>query len=100
MSITNADVEKIFLFNTRSSKRRAIGGRYLLRVLNSRRATSPLVRLVEGELRWDAPDHHQGALSLNWGETELNRSITCMVFKAKANDRRPLALCHDEFSGP
>ncbi|GFX70196.1 uncharacterized protein TNCV_4616341 [Trichonephila clavipes] len=25
--------------------------------LNSRRAASPLVRLVEGEDRWEAPDH-------------------------------------------
>ncbi|GFY24279.1 uncharacterized protein TNCV_1013281 [Trichonephila clavipes] len=27
--------------------------------LNSRRAVSPLVRLVEGEERWEAPDHLQ-----------------------------------------
>ncbi|GFW39290.1 peroxidasin-like protein [Trichonephila clavipes] len=53
--------------------------------LNSRRAASPLVRLVKGK---------------NWGETELNRSVTCMVFKATANDKRHLALCHDEFRGP
>ncbi|GFV38002.1 uncharacterized protein TNCV_3626221 [Trichonephila clavipes] len=30
--------------------------------LNSRRAASPLVRLVEGEERWEAPDHPQRAL--------------------------------------
>ncbi|GFX57949.1 uncharacterized protein TNCV_3069161 [Trichonephila clavipes] len=46
------------------------------------------------------PDHPQGALPLIWGETELNRSVTCMVFKATPNDRRHLALCHDEFRGP
>ncbi|GFU63640.1 uncharacterized protein TNCV_4588451 [Trichonephila clavipes] len=68
--------------------------------LNSRRAASSLVRLVEGEERWNAPDHPQGVLPLNWGETELNRSVTCMVLKATANDRRHLALCHDEFPGP
>ncbi|GFW81773.1 uncharacterized protein TNCV_2884471 [Trichonephila clavipes] len=67
--------------------------------LNSRRAASPLVRLVEGEERWEAPDHFQGVLPLNWGETELNRSVTCMVLKAMANDRRHLALSHDEFRG-
>ncbi|GFV51690.1 uncharacterized protein TNCV_1320461 [Trichonephila clavipes] len=69
--------------------------------LNSRRATSPLVRLVEGEKRWEAPDHPQGVvLPQNWAETELNRSVICMVFKVTANDRSHLALCHDEFRGP
>ncbi|GFX03427.1 uncharacterized protein TNCV_4634391 [Trichonephila clavipes] len=68
--------------------------------INSRQATSPLVRLVEGEERWEDPDHTQGVLPLNWGETELNRSVTCMVLKATANDRRHLALCHNEFRGP
>ncbi|GFW82381.1 uncharacterized protein TNCV_3818611 [Trichonephila clavipes] len=68
--------------------------------LNSRRAASPLVRLVEGEERWEAPDHSQGVLPQNCGETELNRSVTCMVLKATANDMRHLALYHDEFRGP
>ncbi|GFV37766.1 uncharacterized protein TNCV_3040241 [Trichonephila clavipes] len=36
----------------------------------------------------------------NWGETELSLSVTCMVLKATAHDRRHLALCHDEFRGP
>ncbi|GFT28826.1 uncharacterized protein TNCV_3585431 [Trichonephila clavipes] len=65
--------------------------------LNSRRAASRFVKLVEGEERWEAPNHPQGVLSLNWGETELNRSVTSMVLKARANDRRHLALSHDEF---
>ncbi|GFW60280.1 uncharacterized protein TNCV_1843611 [Trichonephila clavipes] len=65
----------------------------------SLRAASPLVRLVEGEERGEAPDYPQDALPQNWGETELNRSVTCMVLKAMANDSRPLALCHDEFHG-
>ncbi|GFU88748.1 uncharacterized protein TNCV_4444251 [Trichonephila clavipes] len=68
--------------------------------LNSHRATSHLVRLVEGEERWESPDHPQGVLPQNWGETELNRSVTCMVLKAAVNDMRHLALCHDEFRGP
>ncbi|GFW50822.1 hypothetical protein TNCV_3591041 [Trichonephila clavipes] len=28
-------------------------------IINSRRAASPFVWLVEGLKRWDAPDHHQ-----------------------------------------
>ncbi|GFX16375.1 uncharacterized protein TNCV_32491 [Trichonephila clavipes] len=47
--------------------------------LNSRRATSPLVWLVEGEERWEASDIPQSVLPLNWGGTEPNRTVTCMV---------------------
>ncbi|GFT98081.1 uncharacterized protein TNCV_789031 [Trichonephila clavipes] len=57
----------------------------------SRRATSPLVRLVEGEERWEAPDHPQDVLPLNWGGIEPNRTVTCMVLKTTANDKRHLA---------
>ncbi|GFU44426.1 uncharacterized protein TNCV_1505591 [Trichonephila clavipes] len=56
--------------------------------LNSRQATSPLMRLVAGDERWEVSTHPQGFLPQNWGGTELNRTITCMVFKAKANNRR------------
>ncbi|GFV33418.1 uncharacterized protein TNCV_4164551 [Trichonephila clavipes] len=56
--------------------------------LSSRRAASPFVWLVEGEERWVAPGHPQGFLPLNWGGTEKNRTVTCMLLKAKANDRR------------
>ncbi|GFV30349.1 uncharacterized protein TNCV_98241 [Trichonephila clavipes] len=56
--------------------------------LNSRRAASPLVRLVEGDERWEALTLPQGVLPQNFGGTELNRTVTCMVIKAKANDRR------------
>ncbi|GFV79984.1 uncharacterized protein TNCV_1217521 [Trichonephila clavipes] len=59
---------------------------------------SPRVRLVEGEERWKTPDHPQGSPQ-NWGETEMHRSATCMMFKATANDRHHLALCYDEFRG-
>ncbi|GFU26013.1 hypothetical protein TNCV_5104991 [Trichonephila clavipes] len=41
----------------------------------------------------------QGVLPQNFGRTELNRTITSMVFKATANDRCHLAPCHDEFHG-
>ncbi|GFW24576.1 uncharacterized protein TNCV_2404411 [Trichonephila clavipes] len=62
-----------------------------------RRAASPLARLVEEE-RWEAPDHPQVVLPPNWGGTEQNRTVTCMVLKAKANDRRKnLSLSCDEF---
>ncbi|GFV60232.1 uncharacterized protein TNCV_3553921 [Trichonephila clavipes] len=48
----------------------------------------------------EASDHPQSVLPLNWGGTEANRTVTCMVLKATDNDRRHLALCHDEFLGP
>ncbi|GFV41756.1 hypothetical protein TNCV_3629071 [Trichonephila clavipes] len=60
--------------------------------LNNRRATSPLVRLVEGEERWLALDHLQGVPPLNRRRNELNRTITCMVLKATVNDRRTSSL--------
>ncbi|GFV20083.1 uncharacterized protein TNCV_4193821 [Trichonephila clavipes] len=52
--------------------------------LNSRRAASPLIRVVEGEERWETSDHPPGVLPENWGGTEQNRIVTCMVLKAKA----------------
>ncbi|GFU57116.1 uncharacterized protein TNCV_1779791 [Trichonephila clavipes] len=51
------------------------------------------------EKRWEAPDHPQGVVPQNWGEAELNRSVTCMVLKATGNDRCHLALFYDEFRG-
>ncbi|GFV20415.1 uncharacterized protein TNCV_4141761 [Trichonephila clavipes] len=68
--------------------------------LNSRLAANPLVRLVEREERWEASDYPQSVLPLNWGGTEPNSSVTCMVLKAAAIDKRHLALCHDAFRGP
>ncbi|GFT11451.1 zinc finger protein [Trichonephila clavipes] len=68
--------------------------------LNNRRVASPLVRLVEGEDRWEASDHPQSVLPPNRGGIEPNRTVTCMELKATANNRRHLALCHDEFRGP
>ncbi|GFV20511.1 cullin-4A [Trichonephila clavipes] len=66
--------------------------------LNSRQASSPFVRWVEE--RSEAPDHPQRVLPLNWGETELNGSVPCVLLKAMADDRRHLTLYHDEFRGP
>ncbi|GFV06853.1 uncharacterized protein TNCV_1962741 [Trichonephila clavipes] len=66
--------------------------------LNRRRAASPLVRLVERKERWKTPDHPQGVIPQNWGETELNHSVTCMMPKSTTNDGRPLALCHDDIA--
>ncbi|GFV33620.1 hypothetical protein TNCV_4567351 [Trichonephila clavipes] len=52
--------------------------------------------VVEEEERWEAPDHS----FQHWGGTEENRTVTCLVLKAKANDRRKiLVLSHDEFGG-
>ncbi|GFW12437.1 cullin-4A [Trichonephila clavipes] len=56
--------------------------------LNSSRTASPLVRLAEGKERWEAQD----ALPQNWDGKEPNCTVTCMVLKAKANDRRHLAM--------
>ncbi|GFV58163.1 hypothetical protein TNCV_687701 [Trichonephila clavipes] len=53
--------------------------------LNSRRAASPLVRLADGEERREALDP-QDVFSLNWDGIELNRTVTCIVLKATAND--------------
>ncbi|GFW90261.1 uncharacterized protein TNCV_2121281 [Trichonephila clavipes] len=55
---------------------------------NSRRASSPLVRLMAGDERWEATDTPQGVVSRNWGRTERNHTVTCMTLKATANDRR------------
>ncbi|GFT15553.1 integrase catalytic domain-containing protein, partial [Trichonephila clavipes] len=41
-----------------------------------------------------------GVLPQNWGRIDPNRSVIRLVLKATANDRRLLALCHDEFRGP
>ncbi|GFT84045.1 paramyosin [Trichonephila clavipes] len=43
--------------------------------LKSRQAASPFVRLAEGEEKWEAPDHLQGVLPLNWRENEPNRFV-------------------------
>ncbi|GFW75701.1 hypothetical protein TNCV_4428841 [Trichonephila clavipes] len=53
--------------------------------LNSRMSS----REVGGRERQEASDHCQDVLSQNWGGTEKNRTVTCMmVLKVTANDRR------------
>ncbi|GFV36744.1 uncharacterized protein TNCV_2649881 [Trichonephila clavipes] len=59
--------------------------------LNSRRATSPLVRLVEGEEKREASDHPQIVLPQNWGGTESNRT--------GSYDKRHLPLSMINFVG-
>ncbi|GFT86157.1 hypothetical protein TNCV_3257501 [Trichonephila clavipes] len=51
-----------------------------------RRAASLLVRLVEGEEKWEAFHHLQNVLPQNRGGTEPNRTAPCMVLKETAND--------------
>ncbi|GFX83248.1 hypothetical protein TNCV_4988421 [Trichonephila clavipes] len=69
--------------------------------LNSCRTARSLVRLVEGEVKWEAPDHSQGVSLQNWRGTEQNLTVTCMMLKAKVNDRRKiLALSRDENRRP
>ncbi|GFW05962.1 uncharacterized protein TNCV_4477561 [Trichonephila clavipes] len=51
--------------------------------LNSRRAASPLVWLVEGEERWEASDHPQRVLPLNWVRTEPNRTAPAWCSKPR-----------------
>ncbi|GFW09285.1 uncharacterized protein TNCV_4276141 [Trichonephila clavipes] len=72
----------------------------LTATLNSRRAESPLVRLVAEDKRWEVLTLPQGILPQNWSGTELNRTVTCRVLKATANDSRTSIPCHDEFRGP
>ncbi|GFV85824.1 transposable element Tcb2 transposase [Trichonephila clavipes] len=64
--------------------------------INIRRVADLLVRLEEGEKRWEVSDHPHYR-----GGTKPNCTVACMVPKATDNDRRlALAPCHDEFRGP
>ncbi|GFS88589.1 hypothetical protein TNCV_1461921 [Trichonephila clavipes] len=48
----------------------------------------PLVMSVEGEEKWEAPDSPPGYYPSKWGGTEQNCTVTCMLLKATAKDRR------------
>ncbi|GFU38874.1 hypothetical protein TNCV_3539951 [Trichonephila clavipes] len=63
--------------------------------LNSRKSS----REVGGRGREVGGPNPPNVLPLIWVGTEPNRTVTCMVLKVTANDRRHLALCHDEFLG-
>ncbi|GFY27886.1 hypothetical protein TNCV_243511 [Trichonephila clavipes] len=63
------------------------------------RATSPPLRLIEEEERWEAPAFPQIVLSQYWGRTERNRTVTCMVLKATDKTGVVVAPCHDELLG-
>ncbi|GFV30895.1 uncharacterized protein TNCV_4013291 [Trichonephila clavipes] len=65
--------------------------------INNRPAASPHRRFLRREERWEALTT-PCVLSQNWRGNEPKR--TCIVLKATANERRHLALCHDEFRGP
>ncbi|GFX34299.1 hypothetical protein TNCV_3226461 [Trichonephila clavipes] len=67
-------------------------GEYCDLLCQSRRATSLLVRLVEGEERWEAPDHPQGVFPQNCGGIEPSHTVTCMVLKAAVNDKSKSSL--------
>ncbi|GFU79875.1 hypothetical protein TNCV_577551 [Trichonephila clavipes] len=66
-------------------------------ILNNRKASSPLERLVDGEERGEAPDHLHVVLPQNWGETEQSRIVICMMLIAKANDRYNLMALHFKY---
>ncbi|GFX27977.1 hypothetical protein TNCV_773611 [Trichonephila clavipes] len=55
--------------------------------LNSRFTASPLVRLVEGDEKFEASDSLQDVLPQNRGGIEPNLTNTCVVLKATANDK-------------
>ncbi|GFW50781.1 uncharacterized protein TNCV_3590631 [Trichonephila clavipes] len=55
--------------------------------LNSHQAASPLLRLLEETDSWETPEGPQDVLAQNWGGTEQNLIVTCMVHKAENNER-------------
>ncbi|GFY28077.1 hypothetical protein TNCV_4394111 [Trichonephila clavipes] len=69
-------------------------------LLNSRRTASPLVRLVEEEERWEAPDYSR-VFSLKIG-VESNPNVLLPVWSSKLQLTTgvPLAPYHEEFQGP
>ncbi|GFW80962.1 hypothetical protein TNCV_3780411 [Trichonephila clavipes] len=64
-------------------------------------AESPLMRWMEGKESSEALDP-PGCSPSKWGGTDLNRTVNCMVLKAKPRltTGEYLALCQDEFRGP
>ncbi|GFT73363.1 hypothetical protein TNCV_4009711 [Trichonephila clavipes] len=58
--------------------------------LNIHRAASPLIKSIENPFQ---------RVLQNWGVTEPNRTVTCIVLRAVANGRRSTSPCHDGFLG-
>ncbi|GFW50205.1 hypothetical protein TNCV_4696231 [Trichonephila clavipes] len=63
------------------------------RALNSHKSS----REVGGRgIEVGGDDNPQGVVLTNWGGTEPNHTVLCVVLKAMANDsRKNLALCRD-----
>ncbi|GFV68711.1 hypothetical protein TNCV_1902271 [Trichonephila clavipes] len=40
------------------------------------------------EERWEAPNHFPDVIPQNWDETKPSRTVTCMMLKTTANERR------------
>ncbi|GFY32331.1 hypothetical protein TNCV_3558391 [Trichonephila clavipes] len=65
------------------------------------RSAKTILRLVERAESLKAPNHPQGALPQNFGGSETNHPVTCIMLKAEGNYmRKKLALRHDEFREP
>ncbi|GFV27074.1 uncharacterized protein TNCV_4853111 [Trichonephila clavipes] len=78
---------------------------FFSKIVNEEAKKSPSSRKSSREVggkgeRREASDHPQSVLPPNWGEIEPNHTVTCIVLKATTNDRRHLAICHDELHGP
>ncbi|GFV20930.1 hypothetical protein TNCV_4531991 [Trichonephila clavipes] len=69
--------------------------------LKSRRAASPLVRLVGGNKRWEAPDPSPREFSLKIG-VEPSEIVMSPVWcsRLRSTTGIHLAPLHDEFRGP
>ncbi|GFV44369.1 hypothetical protein TNCV_998931 [Trichonephila clavipes] len=65
--------------------------------LNSRRAASPLVKLVEREERWESP-YHPRVFSFKIG-VELGQNHTVWCSKLRLTAGVHLDLCRNEFRG-
>ncbi|GFY00436.1 hypothetical protein TNCV_1664751 [Trichonephila clavipes] len=56
---------------------------YLFLYVYSCRAASPLLRLVEGEDKWEASDHPRNVIHPNWGGIEQNRTENVRCLKLR-----------------
>ncbi|GFT55074.1 hypothetical protein TNCV_2325721 [Trichonephila clavipes] len=71
-----APYAKFFVIGCKMDNRIGDGTvRHCVNCVNSRRVASPLKQLVEGQERWEAPDHPQGVLHQNWVGIEQNSTV-------------------------